>query len=79
MIMSTKQIDARGLSCPQPVVLVDRAIKDGNTDLKILVDNEVAHENVMRLAAKRGLQTDVRQEGADIVIRTAQALSLIHI
>jgi tRNA 2-thiouridine synthesizing protein A len=71
--MSTKQIDARGLSCPQPVVLVDRAVKDGNTDLEILVDNEVARENVMRLAARRGLQTDVRQEGADIVIRTAKA------
>jgi tRNA 2-thiouridine synthesizing protein A len=71
--MSTKQIDTRGLSCPQPVVLVDRAIKDGNTDLEILVDNEVARENVMRLATRRGLQTDVRQEGADIVIRTARA------
>ncbi len=71
--MSTKQIDARGLSCPQPVVLVDRAVKDGNTDLEILVDNEVVRENVMRLAARRGLQTDVRQEGADIVIRTAKA------
>ncbi|MBE3117765.1 MAG: sulfurtransferase TusA family protein [Candidatus Atribacteria bacterium] len=71
--MSTKQIDARGLSCPQPVVLVDRAVKDGNTDLEILVDNEVARENVMRLAARRGLKTDVRREGADIVIRTAKA------
>jgi tRNA 2-thiouridine synthesizing protein A len=71
--MSTKQIDARGLSCPQPVVLVDRAIKDGGMDLEILVDNEVSRENVMRLATKRGLQADVRQEGADIVIRTAKA------
>jgi TusA-related sulfurtransferase len=71
--MSTKQIDTRGLSCPQPVVLVDRAIKDGGTDLEILVDNEVSRENVMRLATRRGLQTDVRQEGADIVIRTARA------
>ena len=71
--MSTKQIDARGLSCPQPVVLVDRAIKDGGMDLEILVDNEVSRENVMRLATKRGLQADVRQEGADIVLRTAKA------
>ena len=38
-----------GLSCPQPVVLVDRAIADGNTDLEILVDNEVARENITRL------------------------------
>ncbi|MGV8058788.1 MAG: sulfurtransferase TusA family protein [Smithellaceae bacterium] len=71
--MSTKQIDARGLSCPQPVVLVDRAIAGGNTDLEIIVDNEVARENVTRLATKRGLQTEARQEGADIVIRTTKA------
>lgn len=71
--MTTKQIDARGLSCPQPVVLVDRAVKDGYTDLEILVDNEVARENVTRLATRRGLKTDVRQEGANIIIRTARA------
>ncbi len=71
--MTTKRIDARGLSCPQPVVLVDRAITDGNTDLEILVDNEVARENITRLATRRGLKTDARQEGPDMVIRTAKA------
>lgn len=71
--MTTKHIDARGLSCPQPVVLVDRAIVAGNTDLEILVDNEVARENITRLVTRRGLKADVRQEGSDIVIRTAKA------
>jgi TusA-related sulfurtransferase len=71
--MTTKRIDARGLSCPQPVVLVDRALTDGNIDLEILVDNEVARENVTRLVIKRGLKTDTRQEGSDIVIRTTNA------
>ena len=71
--MSTKRIDARGLSCPQPVVLVNKAVAEGNTDLEIIVDNEVSRENVTRLATKRGLKTDARQEGTDIVIRTAKA------
>ncbi len=71
--MTTKRIDARGLSCPQPVVLVSQAIADGNADLEIIVDNEVARENVTRLATRRGLKTDAREEGADIVIRTAKA------
>jgi tRNA 2-thiouridine synthesizing protein A len=71
--MTTKRIDARGLSCPQPVVLVDRAIADGNTDLEILVDNEVARENITRLTTRRGLKTDARREGSDMVIRTAKA------
>lgn len=69
--MSTKQVDARGLSCPQPVVLVDRAIADGNTDLEILVDNEVARENVSRLLSRRGLKADIRQDGSDIIIHAA--------
>jgi tRNA 2-thiouridine synthesizing protein A len=71
--MSTKQIDVRGLSCPQPVVLVDRALADGNADLEILVDNEVARENVSRLINRRGLKADISQNGADIIIRTAKA------
>jgi TusA-related sulfurtransferase len=71
--MSTKQIDARGLSCPQPVVLVDRALADGNTDLEILVDNEVARENVSRLINRRGMKADISQNGADTIIRTAKA------
>ena len=71
--MSTKQIDARGLSCPQPVVLVDRALAVGNTVLEILVDNEVARENVSRLINRRGLKLDISQNGAEIIIRTAKA------
>lgn len=71
--MTTKRIDARGLSCPQPVVLVDRAVQEGNTDLEILVDNEVSRENVLRMAARRGLKTDLRREGTDIVIRATGA------
>ncbi len=71
--MTPKRIDARGLSCPQPIVLVDRALKEGNTDLEIIVDNEVARENVTRLTARRGLKTDVRREGTDTIIRTVGA------
>jgi TusA-related sulfurtransferase len=71
--MNTKQIDARGLSCPQPVVLVDRALADGNADLEILVDNEVARENVLRLINRRGVTADISQNGADIIIRTAKS------
>jgi TusA-related sulfurtransferase len=71
--MTPKRIDARGLSCPQPTILVDRALKEGNTDLEIIVDNEVARENVTRLTARRGLKTDVCREGTDTIIRTVGA------
>ncbi len=71
--MSTKKVDARGLSCPQPVVLVDRAISEGHTDLEILVDNEVARENVQRIAGKRGYKTQVRYEGSDMIVNAAKS------
>ena len=69
--MAVKRIDARGLSCPQPVVLVDKAIAAGETNLEVIVDNEVAKENVTRLAQRRGLKTSYRQEGLDIVVETS--------
>jgi TusA-related sulfurtransferase len=71
--MMTRQIDARGLSCPQPVILLTRAVEEGNTDLEILVDNEVSKENVLRMAARRGLKAETNREGPDIVIRTVKA------
>jgi len=69
--MSAIRIDARGLSCPQPVVLTNRAIEAGATNLDVLVDNDVSKENVLRLAKRRRLRASLRQEGPDIVIEIA--------
>jgi selenium metabolism protein YedF len=44
-------VDARGLACPQPVLLVKKAITL-NEEVTVLVDNEIAVENIRRLAAK---------------------------
>jgi tRNA 2-thiouridine synthesizing protein A len=71
--MSTKKVDARGLSCPQPVVLVDRAIAEGSTDIEVLVDNEVSCENVQRISNKRGFKTQVHHEGSDIIITATKS------
>ena len=57
-------VDARGLSCPQPVLLTLNAIKSGGSDeISIVVDNEAAKENVCRAAANRGWTVaDIRDE-----------------
>jgi len=67
-VMSATRIDARGLSCPQPVVLPSKAIEGGAESLEVLVDNEVSRENVLRLAKRFTMRTSVREEGPDIVI-----------
>lgn len=44
-------VDARGLACPQPVLLAKKAIAE-NEEVTVIVDNEIAVENIRRLAAK---------------------------
>jgi tRNA 2-thiouridine synthesizing protein A len=44
-------IDARGLSCPQPVIMTVNEIKKaGQGEITILVDTDTAKENVSRAA-----------------------------
>jgi tRNA 2-thiouridine synthesizing protein A len=52
--MSTT-VDARGLSCPQPVLLTVNAIKKVQTgEIVILVDTDTSKENVSRAAMSKG-------------------------
>ena len=46
-----KTIDARGLSCPQPVLLAQAAIKGIEHGMvHVLADSETARDNVTRMA-----------------------------
>jgi len=63
-----KRIDARGLSCPQPVVLTQKGMQEGHDVLEVIVDNEVSKENILRLAKKSGMKSEMRKEGDDMVI-----------
>lgn len=57
-------IDARGLSCPMPLVLVRREIeKSAPASLEVLVDSQSAVENVSRLAGNNGYAVEVRADG----------------
>lgn len=51
----SKKVDARGLSCPQPVLMTLDVIKTGETnELEILVDTDTSKENVIRAAQSQG-------------------------
>ena len=44
-------VDARGYSCPTPVIMVQKAVKDGAPKkLEVAVDNQCSVENVTRYA-----------------------------
>ena len=64
-----KTVDARGLSCPQPVLLAQAAIKGiEHGAVRVLVDSETARDNVTRIAQKSGWRAET-EELADGVIQ----------
>lgn len=69
------EVDARGLSCPIPVVKTNKTIREHpGVELAVLVDSEVSRENVTRLAGSHGYQVETIR-GADecrLVLRPAK-------
>jgi TusA-related sulfurtransferase len=62
-------VDARGLSCPQPILVTRRAIEGFNIsgDLTVLVDTATSCMNVTRYAENAGWR--VTSEPVDDYIR----------
>ena len=59
-------VDARGLSCPQPVLMTLDEIKTGaDKEIIVLVDTDTSRENVTRAANSQGCTVkDVQPDGA---------------
>lgn len=54
-------VDARGLSCPIPVLMVREELKKNHPDtLEVLLDQDTARENVTRLAWSMEYQVTVQ-------------------
>ncbi|PKM79800.1 MAG: SirA family protein [Firmicutes bacterium HGW-Firmicutes-14] len=57
-------VDARGLSCPEPVLLTKRTLeKSDGAPVKVLVDEMAAAENVAALAGSMGWQVTRKETG----------------
>lgn len=56
-------VDARGLACPQPVILTRRELMESQAGetVTVLVDNAAARENVLKLAASMGAEARVEE------------------
>jgi len=58
--MAEKQLDCRGLACPNPVIKTKEIIDQGDVQqLTVLVDNAAAMENVSRILQRCGFQVKV--------------------
>lgn len=62
-------VDARGLSCPQPVVLTKKALETSEVnEVLTIVDNTVALENVSRLLDTLKLAPIINEKDGDYYI-----------
>ena len=68
-----QEIDVRGLSCPQPVIMVIQAIDAGATALRVTTDDAVARENITRLAAARGFKVSYDVGGGRFILNLTKA------
>ena len=61
-------IDARGLSCPEPVILISQAMNSGENAYEIIVDNRVSRENVTRFAEHQGYAVSVSEADGEFTL-----------
>ncbi len=63
-----KEIDVRGLSCPQPVFLTKKAIDAGETEIIVTADDMVARDNVKRLAENSNYNVQIEEKGEEFIL-----------
>lgn len=56
-------IDARGRSCPEPVLMTKKAIASAEKSYEVLVDNNTAAGNVTRFANNAGYSVETSKDG----------------
>ncbi|MBE6990542.1 MAG: recombinase [Ruminococcaceae bacterium] len=62
-------IDARGMSCPIPVVMVQKEVKkNAPAELQVQVDSMVCVENITRYARLQGYEVSVAEGGGDYTL-----------
>lgn len=59
-----RELDTSGFSCPEPVIMTKKALKDSPEGLVVIVDNRASKENVTRYATALGYKVDT-EEGKD--------------
>ena len=65
------EVDARGFSCPIPVVKTKKAIEENpDQSITVLVESAVSKENVSRLAQSKGYSVEVEEntDGYHVVL-----------
>jgi selenium metabolism protein YedF len=64
-----KEIDARGLSCPAPVLQTKAVVEQEKADaVRVVVDTAASQQNVKRFLESQGFETALEKQGGDYVV-----------
>ena len=63
-----KLIDARGLSCPEPVIMIKKAMETKEAHYDMIVDNPTSRENVTRYAEHQGYKVSHKEENGEYTL-----------
>lgn len=66
------KLDACGLSCPEPVIMISQAMKSGDSEYEIKVDNRVSKENVTRYAEHQGYSVSVTESDGEFTLKISK-------
>lgn len=69
--MTLKIIDARGRSCPEPLLLTKKALGKAPRILQVMVDNTTARDNVQRFAKNLGYRVEIIPDGEGFILKIA--------
>ncbi len=65
-------IDARGLSCPTPVIMTQKAMKSKEDYYEVLVDSKTPCENVTRFAQSQGYTVAVEEKNGEFLLKISK-------
>ena len=66
--LKLNKIDARGLSCPQPILLVKKGVEKSPEEIQVMVDNTAARDNITRFASNSGYKVETTVQGSDFLL-----------
>ena len=68
--MKSKLLDCTKLECPMPVIKAKQELeKDGEVLLDVIVDNEIAVQNLTKLATSMGFKASAKPQGDNFIVR----------
>lgn len=62
------KLDAKGLSCPEPVIMIKNAMASGEDSYEIIVDNHASKENITRYAEHAGYNVSVEENEGEYTL-----------